>query len=78
MKYREDRISGTWPSGVGNNKRVIFIQFDELVRLKPAILKDAVVIVDEIDQSFIDLPYEVNWRDKDTRVFKYYNNDLFN
>lgn len=60
MKYGEDRISGTWPSGIGDNKRIFYIQYDELVRLKPYILKYEIVIVDEIDQSFIDLPYEVN------------------
>jgi hypothetical protein len=78
MKYGEDRISDTWPSNVEDEKRIFFIQFEELIRLKPSILKDAVVIVDEIDQSFIDLPYEVLPKDKDTRVFKYFNNDLFN
>jgi hypothetical protein len=40
-------------------------------------LKDAIVIVDEIDQSYIDLPYELLPKDDRTRVFKYFNNELF-
>ena len=47
------------------------------MRLKSSILKDATVIVDEIDQSFIDLPYDVLQKDKDHRIFKYFNDELF-
>ena len=65
IKHGEKQISVAFPSHGDKRQRITFIKFDELVQIPQKVLSQSIVIVDEIDQSYVEHFYNIDNQDGD-------------